>query len=259
MSKYTLAVLAIFKNESMIIKEWLEHHIWQGVEHFYLINNDSDDNYLEIIQPYLDSGLITLYHLPEKYKQNEHYNTVFNQIKTEMEWLAIIDIDEYLYTTTNNLKTYFENIPLETYAVSTYWYMFGSNGHDKQPEDIRLSFTKRDYKIIKDTSYGKAIIRPKMFSIVGQHLHRYSVISQHIIIHKKYDVGGLIIDYDTLRLNHYQIMSKEYFEKVKMSRGDVLLQDRDVSYRTWEQFNVIDKMCDIYDLTLHDLVLNKKD
>ena len=38
--KYYLSVLAIFKNEKHIMKEWLLHHMKEGVEHFYLIDNE---------------------------------------------------------------------------------------------------------------------------------------------------------------------------------------------------------------------------
>jgi len=58
---FNLSVGALFKNESIIIKEWLEHYIYHGVEHFFLVDDNSDDNYLSIIQPYMDKGLITLF------------------------------------------------------------------------------------------------------------------------------------------------------------------------------------------------------
>ena len=41
----------------MNIKVWLEHYINQGVDIFYLINNNSDDNPLDILQPYIDKGI----------------------------------------------------------------------------------------------------------------------------------------------------------------------------------------------------------
>ena len=44
---YKLSVGSIFKNESQGIKEWIEHYLNHGVEHFYLINDNSNDNYLE--------------------------------------------------------------------------------------------------------------------------------------------------------------------------------------------------------------------
>ena len=37
---YLLSVLCMFKNESTIIKEWFEHYISEGIDHFYLIDND---------------------------------------------------------------------------------------------------------------------------------------------------------------------------------------------------------------------------
>ena len=43
------------------------------------------------------------------------------------------------------------------------------------------------------------------------------------------------LENDMLRLNHYRIQSKEYFEKVKMDRGDVARADR--NYRTWDYFH----------------------
>ena len=41
---YKLSVGTIFKNEEHIIKEWIEHYLYHGVEHFYLIDDNSDDN-----------------------------------------------------------------------------------------------------------------------------------------------------------------------------------------------------------------------
>jgi hypothetical protein len=41
--KYKLGMLCIIKNEEMIIKEWIKHYIWQGVQHFYIIDNESTD------------------------------------------------------------------------------------------------------------------------------------------------------------------------------------------------------------------------
>ena len=33
-------IVAIFKNESHILEEWIQHYIKEGVQHFYLINNE---------------------------------------------------------------------------------------------------------------------------------------------------------------------------------------------------------------------------
>ena len=37
--KYYLSVVSIFKNESMILEEWIKHYIKENVQLFYLVNN----------------------------------------------------------------------------------------------------------------------------------------------------------------------------------------------------------------------------
>ena len=57
---YNFCICAVFKNESHILEEWLLHYIHHGVEHFYLINDNSDDNFETITNKY--SRYITLFH-----------------------------------------------------------------------------------------------------------------------------------------------------------------------------------------------------
>ena len=42
---YQLSVIAIFQNEDRFLKEWLDFYRVLGVDHFYLFNNLSEDNY----------------------------------------------------------------------------------------------------------------------------------------------------------------------------------------------------------------------
>ena len=44
---YNVSACAIFQNEAPYLKEWIEYHRLIGVEHFYLYNNGSTDNYDE--------------------------------------------------------------------------------------------------------------------------------------------------------------------------------------------------------------------
>ena len=89
------------------MKEWIEFHKIQGVEHFYLYNNNSTDNYLEVIQPYIDSKCITLVEWPYSYKpgktaewhniQNKAYMHCIENYRKESTWIAVIDLDEFLF------------------------------------------------------------------------------------------------------------------------------------------------------------------
>ena len=94
--KYTVAVCAIFKNESVFLKEWLEYHLLIGVEHFYLYNNFSEDNYQDILAPYIEKGQVTLTEWPVQFGQLPAYKDCFQKAKDETRWIAYIDLDEFI-------------------------------------------------------------------------------------------------------------------------------------------------------------------
>ena len=112
--------LSIFKNETMNLKLWIEHYLWQGIEHFYLIDNGSDDNPLSILQEYIDNGIVTYYFLPEKHKQVEHYRYVFDteRLKEKTYWLIVCDLDEFFYGVDKKLTTKIKS--LENYCFLTF-------------------------------------------------------------------------------------------------------------------------------------------
>ena len=85
--KYTLSIVSMFKNESMIIEEWIKYYILQGVEHFYLIDNGSTDDYMSKIEAYQDK--ITL--IKDSFRA--HNASVPNQLKTYNP-----DLNKYIYT-----------------------------------------------------------------------------------------------------------------------------------------------------------------
>ena len=44
---YELGIVAIFRNEAKNLREWIEYHRLAGVEHFWLYNHGSTDNWNE--------------------------------------------------------------------------------------------------------------------------------------------------------------------------------------------------------------------
>ena len=56
---HTLVLCGVFKNESHILEEWITHYLSRGLDHIYLINDNSSDNYKNIIEKFKDK--VTLY------------------------------------------------------------------------------------------------------------------------------------------------------------------------------------------------------
>lgn len=140
--KYNLVIVAIFKNEAVAMKEWLSHYVNQGVEHFYLINNGSTDNWESQIKGFP----VTIITDNTRYKQVKLYNKYYLKlVKKLSRWVMVVDLDEFLYARNgyNTITEYLDTIPNEINQISIRWKMFGSNGYIDQPESIIKSFTKR--------------------------------------------------------------------------------------------------------------------
>jgi hypothetical protein len=109
---HNLAICAMFKNESPWLKEWIEYHRLMGVSKFYLYNNDSTDSFLDILTPYLQSGLVELIDWSSSTKDHAIYGVddycfvpfqigAYNDCLKKRalgaaRWVAIIDIDEFI-------------------------------------------------------------------------------------------------------------------------------------------------------------------
>lgn len=139
--KYNVSICAIFKDEADYMKEWIEFHKIVGVEHFYLYNNNSSDNYYEILKPYIDEGIVSLKDWPKPQSQMAAYEDFMNTQKEETKWVGFIDLDEYVVPNDENniydiLKKYDNSRPV----ILIYWKYFGTTG--KKNRDINGLITE---------------------------------------------------------------------------------------------------------------------
>lgn len=214
--QHTLIVCAVFKNESHILEEWIQHYLLRGVDHFYLINDNSTDNYNITIDKYKDK--VTLYHNDILHgvarRQASIYNKYLRPILNRSKWAMIIDLDEFIYSPTNKN---FKDILLENDNASQLqidWLNFGSNGHISQPLSVVSEFTRR---AVFDTSKNyysfKTIFKPEYLIAIDIHSHKMRGNTKHF----KYS--------DTLPpdlvMNHYSIQSRDYYLNIKIKRNDV--------------------------------------
>lgn len=126
--KYKVSICGIFKNEGRFLDEWIRYHLVVGIDHFYLYNNNSDDNYLEILQPYIEKGIVDLIEWPYNHSQMQAYEDCYKKHKDHTNWLTFIDVDEFVCPiSTDSIKSWlqsYKNYP----GVAVYWKQFGSNG-----------------------------------------------------------------------------------------------------------------------------------
>jgi hypothetical protein len=248
---FYLSVLAIFKNETDNLKVWIEHYLWQGVSHFYLIDNGSTDSPLNILQEYINNGIVTYYFKPEKHMQTEHYRWVFDyeNMKTKTVWLAVCDMDEFFYGVDKKLTTKLKALEYFN-VIYANWYMFGSDNLIKQPADIRTSIIHRKPEIHENTKY---IFKPasiKTSSMIWIHGIVKPGTMNPLKTHPKIRIANKLI-----KLNHYPIQSLEFFKKVKMTRGSANVSKHD-KVRDMEYFKRYDSGTDFKDDILKNLIEN---
>ena len=110
------------------------------------------------------------------------------------------------------------------------WVQFGSSGHVKQPKSVIDGFRlRRRYETVVRVE-TKQIVRMKEVDHLGVHEH---AICGWVIVDGCLHPADNICAADTdenyiknaeLLMNHYQVQSKDWFTKVKMTRGDAVHQ-----------------------------------
>lgn len=128
-TQYKVTICAIFKNEGPYLREWLEYHMMIGVEHFYMYNNCSDDDYLTILKPYIDDNIVTLIDWPYPHSQTKAYIDCIDRFKNETSWIGFIDLDEFVVLADDkNICDFLQKY--DKYAgMLINWKIFGSSGH----------------------------------------------------------------------------------------------------------------------------------
>ncbi|WP_425392924.1 glycosyltransferase family 92 protein [Ekhidna sp.] len=237
-----LTVAGIFKNESHVIKEWVEHYLKEGANHFLLIDNGSTDDYEKEISDYIEKGLITIIYDDTKWAQIELYNKYFPSLKGQSKWVLICDLDEFVYARRGykTIASFLKDLPEKVGVVRIPWKNFGSNGHIKQPDSLISSFVKRakqdgvkkPWMPNKKVTQSKVIIKPE--NVERYHIHFCYLNGKCSVItadgkrlrykrdnEKKHfqPINEKILDKSFLHLNHYALQSKEWFLNVKCKRG----------------------------------------
>lgn len=221
---YTLSVCAIFKNEAPYLKEWIEYHKLVGVDHFYLYNNGSEDNFQEILRPYIEASEVTLIDWPDRNKdkwdnkiwawvystQAPAYEHAFKLAKNTSKWIAAIDIDEFIVPLkadriTQVLEKYEKHFP----GIEIFWSIYGTSGLDEIPAGslmIELLHKKAFSSSLLNQSY-KTILRPDQFESFPWPPHRCNFIDGR----QSYST-----DRKEIVINHYVNKCKRYFYSHKI-------------------------------------------
>lgn len=239
--KYDVVILAVFKNEESFLPEWLDHYLNRNIDHIFLLNDNSVDSSVDIINQHNYKNNITLINSNESkdipYRQKYLYNKYYKYLLEETKWIGIFDLDEFCYSpNTLDLKSIIINDYDKTgiQELIIDWYWFGSNGHIEQPNKIVDSFILRseylskiisEYSTISSMGYHyewccKSFAKTKYIMNLNHHYNEFKIYKQnnYISVGKNKNFSVNLSDRGSMFINHY-IGSKDYYFLNKVYRG----------------------------------------
>lgn len=257
--QYDLAVAAIFQNEGPYLKEWIEFHKLVGAQHFYLFNNRSTDEYMTVLQPYIEAGEVDLIDWPGpasdedilawRQCQNNAYAHAISFTKGKVRWLAVIDLDEFLFPVDgDNLLELLEKEYSKYAGVCVNWQMYGTSKIKSLPKNT-LMIESLTYRA-KDDYYRhhtiKSIVRPEFVkSCDCAHYFKYKPGYFHVNTHKEKQpldkTQTKHIYLDKMRINHYWTRDEDYYWSVKVPRWEQKFSEGFFEKRLEELHQVEDK------------------
>lgn len=240
--KYYLAICAIAKNEGPYFKEWIEWHLSKGVEKFYVYDNESTDCTREVLEPYIQSGIVEYVFFPGRKRQLAAYDDCFEKHRTEARWIAVIDLDEFIVPIKDHTIPEFLHRMEKFPVVEINWLVFGSGGaKKKEPGGVMERFRKHSLPEHRLNTHVKSIVDPRrVCTMIGCHeaarISGHSVDSHGNLLRKGF--GDRKPQQDVIRINHYAIKSYEEF-LAKRARGRARINTlRDFNY--FDQYDLND-------------------
>jgi len=249
--KYFLSIATQFQQEGRFLKEWIEYHKLIGVDHFYLYNNNSTDDFLEVLEPYIESGEVDLIDWPSDPSRSwamSQYCSVRRAIydyQDETRWLAIMDVDEFLVPLEHYSLIDFLNEHEKYGQIVVMWRFFGTSGVEKIPEDQLMIETllQREAFVPGKVNQSKSIVKPKAVQLGMVHISELKPGFE-----TKYYNDGLE-EFPPIIMHHYWTRDYDFLMNVKHERQQRL------KHREWTE-EEIDYYKNVYNDVVDETMLN---
>jgi hypothetical protein len=245
--KYNLALCVIIKDERNLEEFILYYWSTQRVEHFYIYDNESTIPIKEILNLYLFSKICTIIDYPGKYKQMDAYNDCLKNYGNEIEWLLIVDGDEYICPYIHSsLKDFLDNYK-DAHAIGINWVFFGTSFHDKKQEGFVID--KYRYSSNSQDKHIKSVFKPEFVkNITNPHFVNLYDPSKYIDSKNNIISGAFNYNYtiDIIQINHYYSRSiEDSYEKQNRGKADD------------DKIYVIPHLHELYNDFKNDFIVNK--
>ena len=260
---YELGIGSMFRNEAPYLKEWIEYHRMVGVDHFWLYDNSSSDNWRPVLQPYIDEGLVEVFDWPRPEEssyasyQVDSFRDAIRRAVGVARWIALIDIDEFILPLTEKtvpdcLNAHFSDVS----AVYVSWRCYGTGGVTVPEGDpILCKLTACSEITHPNNVIGKSIVKPETIDLkLIWYNHNFPLLTGVYVDgdHKQMRFNGTDLPTDGhhhsryMRINHYSLRDENFYWNNRLAKAlngfgnKFLIQEHYVSFSKVQDYAMVD-------------------
>lgn len=260
-----IAISVSYKQDPCNLIEFIEYHRLIGVQRIYICNNDDNTIHSDyIMAPYVEEGFVQNIHTARWFhnrsinRQALAHDYVLKIARKEVKWLAMLDMDEFIYPVVSNDINYVLKHYDNYAAIVINYACFGSAGLKYRPN---LQTEAYVYRAADNWGYNKLTKSVGQVDKVSRcsHHHYFDVKAGHMVDENKIKCGWVKQYKDNvIRLNHYLARSKEDYED-KIKRGNPLGEKRTWNWFQWaDQNELYDNSMSRFVPMLREAIMTKK-
>ena len=231
-----VSICLIIRDEGEYLPEWLEWHIGQGVEHFWIYDNGSAVPIGKSIPgKYARACTVIPFGGKHKRAQVDAYNDCLARSSHKAAWMAFIDTDEFIRVVDGRpLPVFLSTLPKDADALAMHWIIYNASGLiHKDHRPVRERFKQVTDRYPTYFPQCKCIVRTDRVRLMEPHM---PVLTGgiHVVNERGGSVRSLTdpaISCDIIAVDHYFTRSFEEWEE-KMRRGSC----DPLSCRRYEEF-----------------------
>ncbi len=240
-----LALCLWCKNENRYLREWIDYHLLLGVDHIFVIDNNSDIPLANEVSDYIDRGIVTLETDASVFyrRQCVAYARSITRLHNRFRWLGFFDTDEFVVPKNGQLLPAFLRNYESCGGLGVFWHCFGSNGHLRRQPSVLEAFTKRSASDFGPNTHIKSFVNTEFVAHIAPpnpHCFRYRGGRPCVDENGEPIVGPMRQPRTSalIQLNHYFLRSAEDWEE-KLQRGG----GNSTTRRSKDYFTLNDREC----------------
>ena len=237
-----ISLVCIAKDEDNYIKEWIDYHKKLGFDDIFIYENNWDSN--------VNEENVHTIKMDGEIKQIESYNHFIKEYYGKYDWVAFIDVDEFITLKKHkDIKDFILEFGVNSIAMN--WVIFGSNGHDtivNNNYSVLDRFTKRQNSVNPHIKTLLKLESPGIRMLDPHHPNVKLIDTNNNVITSPLNYGGNV---DIIQINHYFCKTlSEFQHKINRGRADTHIKR---SINEWYDYDINE----IEDLTSLNFFKNK--